>query len=69
MLEVYLEMIPKLNHEAFSHISGTPDFDLHHQVSNTPVQLKIIVNQRVVLVRGCILDPVTHKWVDYDYVL
>ncbi|PWA71148.1 hypothetical protein CTI12_AA283370 [Artemisia annua] len=31
MLEVYPEMIPKLNHEAFSHISGTLDFGLHHQ--------------------------------------
>ncbi|XP_024988804.1 exportin-4-like isoform X2 [Cynara cardunculus var. scolymus] len=31
MLEVYPEMIPKLNHEAFGHISGTLDFGLHHQ--------------------------------------
>ncbi|KAM0005333.1 putative armadillo-like helical, exportin [Helianthus debilis subsp. tardiflorus] len=31
MLEVYPEMIPKLNHEAFSHISGTLDYGLHHQ--------------------------------------
>ncbi|XP_076931070.1 uncharacterized protein LOC143596096 isoform X2 [Bidens hawaiensis] len=31
MLEVYPEMIPKLTHEAFSHISGTLDYGLHHQ--------------------------------------
>ncbi|KAD7477480.1 hypothetical protein E3N88_00616 [Mikania micrantha] len=31
MLEVYPEMIPKLNHEAFSHISGTLEYGLHHQ--------------------------------------
>ncbi|PWA35762.1 chloroplast protein import component Toc86/159 [Artemisia annua] len=33
MLEVYPEMILKLNHVAFSHISGTLDFGLHHQVT------------------------------------
>ncbi|CAI9270663.1 unnamed protein product [Lactuca saligna] len=31
MLEVYPEMIPKLNHEAFSHISGTLIYGLHQQ--------------------------------------
>ncbi|XP_071700961.1 uncharacterized protein [Rutidosis leptorrhynchoides] len=31
MLEFHPEMIPKLNHEAFSNISGTLDFGLHHQ--------------------------------------
>ncbi|KAI3773618.1 hypothetical protein L1987_48148 [Smallanthus sonchifolius] len=31
MLEVYPEMIHKLNHETFNHISETLDYGLHHQ--------------------------------------
>lgn len=33
MLEVYPEIIVQLNVEAFSHILGTLDFGLHHQVN------------------------------------
>ncbi|KAI8556163.1 hypothetical protein RHMOL_Rhmol05G0230600 [Rhododendron molle] len=31
MLEVYPEMVPQLNAEAFGHVLGTLDFGLHHQ--------------------------------------
>lgn len=32
MLEVYPEMVPQLNAEAFGHVLGTLDFGLHQQV-------------------------------------
>lgn len=45
MLEVYPELIVQLNVEAFSHILGTLDFGLHHQVNCDSCQMMLILSQ------------------------
>ena len=36
LLEVYPETVAQLNTDAFTHVLGTLDFGLHHQVHNYP---------------------------------
>ena len=42
LLEVYPETVAQLNSEAFTHVLGTLDFGLHHQVNSSSMYIYII---------------------------